>query len=211
MNENETGKQDRKRMKWLVGIGVIGTFFTMFACVGVLALGMMFSMGGRTGALPHDVPRYVSPPPADAAPPLDDQPRAQVVPPAYNQRGYGHGYDYRYDNGGHRSMGFGIFGLIGSMFHLLFTIAFVALLIGIARRFLFGRGWRYGMAGGPGGRFREEPPAWVEQWHSKLHERMDRKAEPPAAESVQTPEPPVTDTDPADTPQRKDDNPSQAI
>jgi hypothetical protein len=191
---NSIGKD--RRFKFAAGAVVAA--FAVFACLGVMLLSLAFSTGRQVVYLPGPQ----SPNGVQIAP--DDAPRAQAPYDSFDRRdanGFGYGRPMR---GG----GFGLFSFIGGVFRLFFTIAMIVLLFALARRFLFGRRMRW--AGGPGG-WRGEAPPWVDDWHRKLHERMDAQERAPASDAPVTsaPEPAIRpdDAPPADTTRKPEDGP----
>jgi hypothetical protein len=168
--ENKTDN-DRWLKRLLVG-GLLA--FLLFVGVAGVAT-VAFSIGGMM--MRDRAGQYYVPPPAAIAP-EDDQPRSQAergprrIDPWYRYDMYGRGWGNNYGRG------FSLFGFIGGIFRFLFTLFLIGLALVIVRRFWFGpRGgmsrWRNG----------GDAPAWVEDWHRKMHERMDASA---AAASVAT-------------------------
>ena len=75
-----------------------------------------------------------------------------------------------------RMSGFGVFGIIGGFFRLIFTILFFGFIFMLVRRFVFGRrGWGpgpMGWRGGPGAWKHEHGvPPHFEEWHRRTHEQ----------------------------------------
>lgn len=185
---------------WIVG-GIAATLLAV-ACVGTLALGMMFA-GPRFGGqmMNRQAPVQIAPQP-------DDAPRAQPgQPDARGFRGDDRGFyrDSMRSYGGrfNQGRGMGLFGFIGGVFRLFFTIVLIGLALLFLRRFFFGRGgwgWggpgRWGGPGGPGAH--GDVPPWAEEWHRKMHANMDAPAAAPVADApASSPSTPAV----ADTPQ----------
>ncbi len=187
---------------WIVG-GIAATLIAV-ACVGALAVGMMFA-GPRFGGQ-----MMYRQPPAQIAPQPDNAPRAQPGQPDMRGfRGDDRGY-YRDGYGGpfYQGRGMSPFGFIGGIFRLLFTLALIGLALIFLRRFFFGRGrgWGWGWGGpgrwgGPGGpEAHGDVPPWAEAWHRKMHEKMDAPAVAEApAEPTEPAKPPAGDDAPAAT------------
>jgi hypothetical protein len=178
--------------RWLVGaLAALSIFVCLLSFAGLAFMGPRFG-----GLMMYRAPvrEFVQP----NAPPIapDDQPR--VFPDG--RRGFDNRYD-GYAPYGYR--GWGGFGFIGGIFRALFTLAFILFLIWLVSRLFWRRGWAWGSApgwhGGPRG---DAPiPSWAEDWHRKMHEKMDT----PNASSEQKPSEPMSETKPVV--ETRDDNP----
>ncbi len=184
---------------WIVG-GFAATLIVV-ACVGILAVGMMFA-GPRFGGLMMNT--QPGQPPAQIAPLPDDAPRVQPGQPdprgfRGDNRGFGWGPMQGY-GGYYYGRGMSPFGFIGGIFRLFFTVVLIGLALMFLRRFFFGRGRGWGW-GGPGrwggpdgpGAHGNVPP-WAEEWHRKMHEKMDAPATAAAPAPV-APAEPASSTD----------------
>ena len=176
--------------KWLIGLlaaavvlcGVFGLSAASFQ------MGRM-SGGGRQGYVVQGPPAAPQAPQYQNDQPVPPQPPAAPQPGVRGNRGFGPMQ--------HGPMGFGILGIIGGFFRLIFTIGFIMLIIFLVRRFVFGRGWGprgwgWRGRGGPGGWNHGVPPHF-EEWHSRMH---GQPAPAPAA-SADAPAVPAADK-PAD-------------
>ncbi len=203
---------------WIVG-GFAATLIVV-ACVGILAVGMMFA-GPRFGGLMMN--RQPGQPPAQVAPLPDDAPRVQPgQPDPRGFRGDDRGF-YRdpmqgYGGRSYQGRGMGMFGFIGGIFRLFFTIVLIALALMFLRRFFFGRGrgwsWggpgRWGGPGGPGAH--GDVPPWAEEWHRKMHAKMDAPvAETPAEPASSAGTPAVTDAPQATRPDAPADGDTKLV
>ena len=179
--------------KWLAGI--VAAIIIM---CGVLSIGAVtFQMGRMSGARGNPQGYVVAPP---AAP---DAPQAPVGPQYQDDRPSG---PQGRRMTGPRMGGFGILGVIGGFFRLIFTILFIGFLIMLVRRFVFGRrgwgpwAWRGG-PGGPGGwQHNHGVPPHIEEWHRRMHEQPAAAAaatDAPAmpTSEVTTPSEPTSPTD----------------
>lgn len=103
------------------------------------------------------------------------------------------------------SMGFGIFGIIGGFFRLIFTILFIGFIFMLVRRFVFGRGgwgprgmgWR-----GSWNHDQHDVPPHVQEWHRRMHEQpapapVTPATDTPATPATDAPAAPATDAPPA--------------
>jgi hypothetical protein len=173
-----------RRVKLL--IAGVAAAFTLFACLGTLVLSLAFSGGRQVVYLPGPSGAQITP---------DDGPRAQTPNGVWDPRGAN---GFAYGRGG-RSSGFGPLAFIGGVFRFFFTLALIVFLFALARRIFFGRSMCW--AGGPGA-WRGDAPPWVDDWHRKLHERMDAQQRAPAA-AAQASDAPA----PADAPDIADRKP----
>lgn len=94
---------------------------------------------------------------------------------SYGPRGgMGHGSGYAYGPG--YNYGRGGFGIIGGIFRLFFTLLLIGLIIGIVRRFAWGRrmGWGrwYGHHGGPNG---DDVPPHFAEWYRRMKAKDEAK------------------------------------
>lgn len=186
--------------KWFVGLlaaavvlcGVFGLSAASFQ-MGRMSSGRQgFVMQGQ----PPQPPQAPMAPAAPAAPQYQNDQPMQPQPGMRGNRGFNNGPMM---GGNQRGGGFGIFGIIGGFFRLIFTIAFIGFIFFLVRRFVFGRrgGWGpWGWKGGPS-TWKNGVPPHVEEWHRRMHEADATPA--PAAPSADAPVAPSTDAPTAPT------------
>ncbi len=204
----------------LVGAGLIATM-TLCGMVafGAMAMGGGRAMMGRNQRFDQRFDQGYAPQPAAPVPPAqpgDDRvapapPVAPYGPRRIDRGGFDNGRGFRGAMRNQRGGFGGPFAIVGGILRFFFTLLLIGLAIWVIRRMFWGpRAWsRTGM--GPGGRWGNEPPPWVEQWHAKMHAHTDT---PASGDVDKTPEPPLETSDSAPKPEtptspddeKKDDN-----
>jgi hypothetical protein len=180
------GMEDKHTQKKLLIGGGIAVGLLAIVCLGLLVLGMAFGGGGmmrnrfNSGYYYEDFgPRQA--PRAMPAQPRDDG-RFDTDPRRDDYRGYERGFRDGARRGG---MGWGPFAFIGGILRFMLTLGLLALAFVVLRR-LLGGGRRWGAGA----------PPWAEEWHRKMHERMDGTAK--AAAPAQPTPVDVTPASPSD-------------
>jgi len=174
--------------KWFVGL--LAAAVVLCGVFGLSAAS--FQMGRMSSGRQQGY--MMQAPAAPAAPAAPQYQNDQPMPGMRGNRGFNNGPMMMGGNqrGG---MGFGIFGIIGGFFRLIFTLAFIGFIFFLVRRFVFGRrGWGpWGWKGGPS-TWNNGVPPHVEEWHRRMHEAAANPAPAaPAAPSADAPVAPSTD------------------